>query len=474
MALKGHTKIQLFDAKTGELVQETNDDNMVTNAISRLINPPLDFLVGDVSLNAVLSKTLPIQTVGMGGVMVFSNKIEEDPNHVFASNSDVSIGHAGSAYSGTNTKRGTYNANESKALSNGYRNVWDFGTDRANGDISCVCLTSKIGGDTGIDGNNDSNYGRQYISSYSIGGWAGSNFLPAGIIEKGKFCGAYINGNTINLNYYQGFDSDKIPLAKSSSVSSTLYKSVSITCENYNVSGTNTNFYTDDEGILKVWGRNYTSLGSGIYQIDISYASVNILNGTKVDDKKITVDFSTFPAGRYAFGTTGYYADTYFYPCSAMKNYIVAYAKLANPADSSYPWELVLLDYNGNFVKYFNFTHWSNVYSNSALNQYDSYNNRLRITTGTAPRWLTEDGEVVRGVQTNWADNSYSEFRGVYCYKNIYPFYIYGYSYSGSTPEKRFNLYIDYTYLATINNLATTVTKTNGQTMKITYDLTES
>ena len=307
MALKGHTKIQLFDAKTGELVQETNDDNMVTNAVSKLINPPLDFLVGGVSLNTVLSKTLPIQTTAMAGVMVFSNKIEENANHILADNSDVSIGHAGSVYSGTNIKRGTYNTNESKALSNGYRHVWDFGTDRANGDISCVCLTSKIGGDTGIDGNNDSNYGRQSISSSSIGSWADSDFLPAGIIEKGKFCGAYINGNTINLNYYQGFDSDKIPLAKSSSVSSTLYKSVSITCENYNVSGANTNFYTDDEGILKVWYERYTNLGSSIYQIDIHYASVNILNGIKVDDKKITVDFSTFPTGRYRFGPRGYY-----------------------------------------------------------------------------------------------------------------------------------------------------------------------
>ena len=470
MALKGHTKIQLFDAKTGELVQETNDDNMVTNAISRLINPPLDFLVGNVSLNAVLSKTLPIQTVGMGGVMVFSNKIEEDPNHVLAGNSDVSIGHAGSAYSGTNTKRGTYNANESKALSNGYRHVWDFGTDRANGDISCVCLTSKIGGDTGIDGNNDSNYGRQPISGNSIGTWTDDKFLPVGIIEKGKFCGAYINGKTINLNYYQGFDSDKIPLAKSSSVSSTLYKSVSITCENYNVSGTNTNFYTDDEGILKVWGRDYTSLGSGNYQIDIHYASVNILNGMKVDDKKITVDFSTFPSGRYKFGTTGYYAYDYFYLCSAMKNYIVAWAKLANPENSSYPWELVFLDYNGKFVKYYGSSHWSKTNDETC---YDSYNNRLWISGGTAPGWLTEDGELVRGVQISWANSTWSESRGIYCYKNIYPFYIYGYTFPNPT-ESSFNLYIDYTYLATINNLATTVTKTSGQTMKITYDITET
>lgn len=466
MALKGHTKIQLFDAKTGELVQETNDDNMVTNAVSRLINPPLDFLVGDVSLNTVLSKTLPIQTTAMSGVMVFKNKIEEDPNHILAGNSDVSIGHAGSAYSGTNTKRGTYNANESKALSNGYRHVWDFGTDRANGDISCVCLTSKIGGDTGIDGNNDSNFGKQGISNSLIGYWSSDNFSPAGIIEKGKFCGAYINGNTINLNYYQGFDSNKIPLNKSSNINSTLYKSVSITCDNYNVSGTNTSFYTDDEGILKAWGIGYTSLESGNYQIDIHYASVNILNGTKVDDKKIKVDFSTFPSGRYRFGTTGYYANNNFRLCSAMKKYIVAWGNLTNPENSSYPWEIVLLDYNGNFVKYLDSFHWKDTNINA---EYDSYNNRLYMSSGTNPTWLTEDGEFVTGVQISWAN--YAHGRGVYCYKDIYPFYIHGYVWSS---DKGFQLYIDYTYLATINNLATTVTKTSGQTMKITYDITET
>lgn len=467
MALKGHTKIQLFDAKTGELVQETNDDNMVTNAVSRLINPPLDFLVGDLNLNTVLSKTLPIQTKAMAGIMVFNNKIEENANHVLAGNSDISIGHAGSAYSGTNTKRGTYNVNESKALTNGYRHVWDFGTDKANGDIRCVCLTSKTGGDTGIDGNNEDNYGRKTVYSSLIGFWNESSFYPAGIIEKGKFCGARINGKTIDLHYYQGFDSNKIPLAKSSSVDSTLYKSVSITCENYNISGTNTNFYTDDEGILKVWDRDYTSLGSSKYQIDIHYAAVNILNGTKVDDKKITVNFSTFPADRYCFGTTGTHAISYFYLCSAMKKYIVACAQLANPENSSYPWELVLLDYNGNFVKYFTFSHWSS--SVDSRLSYDSYSNRLFLHGGTSPRWLTEDGECVIGTQMNLGSDTSD--RGLYCYKEIYPFYIYSYI---NNPKYGFYLGIDYTYLATINNLATAVTKTNGQTMKITYDITET
>ena len=33
MKIKGHTTIELFDAKTGKLVQRTDDDNMLTKAL---------------------------------------------------------------------------------------------------------------------------------------------------------------------------------------------------------------------------------------------------------------------------------------------------------------------------------------------------------------------------------------------------------------------------------------------------------
>lgn len=469
MALKGHTKIQLFDAKTGELVQETNDDNMVTNAVSRLINPPLDFLVEKVSLNTVLSKTLPIQTVGMGGVMVFSNKIEENANHVLADNSDVPIGHAGSAYSGTNKNRGTYNTNESKVLSNGYRNVWDFGTDRANGDISCVCLTNKIGGDVGIDGKNESQYGTTMVSTELIFQTPDAYYRPVAVVAKGKVCAAYMNYTTLKLRYYQGFDSDKIPLAKSSSVGSASYKDVSIAFDNfYNTYERDlTNFYVDDEGILKVFNSNYTDLGKGNYQYDVYYGSANILTGTKLEEKKITVDFSTFPSGRYTVGTTGYQAHSYFGISGVTKKYIVAMARLANPSDNNYPYEKILLDYNGKFVKFFSDKHWNSVSTNVC---YDTYSKNLQYNGAL---WMNEDGLLVYRSNIKFNDNNYSSERMMYCYKDIYPFRLGGYYYSSST-YGGILLYIDYTYLATINNLATTVTKTSGQTMKITYDLTES
>ena len=34
--LKGHAKLELFDARSGELVQKVEQDNMVTNAVSYL------------------------------------------------------------------------------------------------------------------------------------------------------------------------------------------------------------------------------------------------------------------------------------------------------------------------------------------------------------------------------------------------------------------------------------------------------
>ncbi|MFR0870098.1 MAG: hypothetical protein ACLSG5_01235 [Oscillospiraceae bacterium] len=62
------------------------------------------------------------------------------------------IGHAGIANTNTDTSIGTYNANESGRIENGkgYRHVWDFASDKANGEISCICLTTKDGGTNGM------------------------------------------------------------------------------------------------------------------------------------------------------------------------------------------------------------------------------------------------------------------------------------------------------------------------------------
>ena len=52
------------------------------------------------------------------------------------------------------------------------------------------------------------------------------------------------------------------------------------------------------------------------------------------------------------------------------------------------------------------------------------------------------------------------------------PLYAYGFM-SANTSYNYFDIYFGYlyTFMSTINNLSTPVTKTNGQTMKITYDI---
>ena len=46
-----------------------------------------------------------------------------------------------SAYTGTNTKRGSFNSNESGEITGGFRNVFDWSTSQGNGTIASVCLT---------------------------------------------------------------------------------------------------------------------------------------------------------------------------------------------------------------------------------------------------------------------------------------------------------------------------------------------
>ena len=82
----------------------------------------------------------------MDRIMLFDENIEENPEIIFKPVNVNIVGHAGSAYSGTNVMRGSYNTNESGEIENGYRHVWDFGTDKANGTIKCLSLTSLNGG----------------------------------------------------------------------------------------------------------------------------------------------------------------------------------------------------------------------------------------------------------------------------------------------------------------------------------------
>lgn len=137
--LKGHTKIILTDVKTGK--QEVHeDDNLVTNALDKIINI-------EVMMNrAMNTDVLPFATNALGGLMLFDDELTEDANNIHFPIEAHLVGYGNEEVNTDDKYRGSYNAQESGLIENGYVSVWDFGTNQANGTIKAVSRTHRWGG----------------------------------------------------------------------------------------------------------------------------------------------------------------------------------------------------------------------------------------------------------------------------------------------------------------------------------------
>ncbi len=144
--MKGEATIQLFDARTGKEKQRITEENLITNFYKRLIEDYLSFWQIDgfsTNLRSFLDYWTPKLT--SSGIILLDTAQPEEPDNIMLSGGKC-IGHAGGAYSGTSSYRGSLNENETGAITNGWQWVWDFATDKANGTIKCACLTTERGG----------------------------------------------------------------------------------------------------------------------------------------------------------------------------------------------------------------------------------------------------------------------------------------------------------------------------------------
>jgi hypothetical protein len=161
MNLKGETKIQLMDAKTGEVVAETSDTNLVTDAVDNILNGALNYVY--LSERNGYSQNGGLQYLNylynnmakdfFGGVLIFSKEIEESTSHIIPSGSEIDacIGCANQTAAITgNTYKGSVNTSETEITTEYAKFVWDFTTEQCNGDIAAICLTSNLGGATGL------------------------------------------------------------------------------------------------------------------------------------------------------------------------------------------------------------------------------------------------------------------------------------------------------------------------------------
>lgn len=452
--LKGHADIFLMDAKTGEVVDERHEDNIVTNAVQDLLS------MNPFGARRGLQEQIPLATGALGGVLLFPNAITESTTDYFAHN-QWPTGYAGqNSDPDGNPLRGNFNPNESYATSNGYRLVWDFGTADANGDIACICLTHKYGGQ---------NYEQsQYGSSEKYTMYADRiKFLVSGN-ENSQYVSAYNNGYFYRSEWGSGSSGSAASLTIRKWAASPHRQPVNRSFDFENstteyIDLSNTHVIVPGSGSGgSYWKRNeyWDKYGMRIFSTD---------------------DLSTMSTGYWYVTTVGYdgtvsevaipygdmsdikpYAPTLVYNgwcyiawsrtvSGTIKNGFYA-VELANTSN------IIELE--------------SSITGHSLANNSSQFAWRADVNTpiahydiGGSNRWrvVVDDGKIL----AEWNIPNASSFTSQ-TYGNFGPYIIPFNTSSGN------ELNMKTTYLATINNLGTPITKTADRTLKIVYTLTEA
>lgn len=150
MKIKGHTTIELFDAKTGKLVQRTDDDNMLTKALFYFYDS--GGITNPAAFNAAAMRSDALHHL-LGGVMCLDTALTES-DELIRIPKGVGMT-ANGAYnvlnSGNPPELGSWSELESGwQQDNSYKMVWNFNTAQGNGTVACVCLSSLYGAFEGI------------------------------------------------------------------------------------------------------------------------------------------------------------------------------------------------------------------------------------------------------------------------------------------------------------------------------------
>lgn len=151
MKIKGHSKIELTNANTGQK-ECYEDDNMITNALQLYLNDLGEFNISPIYMTEVRGNLIGSL---LGGVLAFDSHITENANNIICPTGVgmTANGAYGVVSNDSVTEMGSYNSAESGWTSDGkYKLVWDYTTTQGNGIINCLCLTSANHGYIG-EGN---------------------------------------------------------------------------------------------------------------------------------------------------------------------------------------------------------------------------------------------------------------------------------------------------------------------------------
>lgn len=508
MALKGTTKIELTNVKTGEK-EVIEKDNLVTNAVASILgeNPFAWQLKSNFSTGTFLANMIPLCPNLFGGILLFENAIPEEENRFFAQSDNPVVGYSSSNVNDkTDILRGSMNLNESGALDShdGYRFVFDFTTAQANGTISALGMTSKWGGMSGYGSNEWANTQSPNVFRKN----ASISSISAGYIfktllhydeETGIATSMYVSSqktitvtrvllHTKDWRLIKWMDPTDTAIIDTQTIETTTFASATVT-------GTERYYHLCDGGDGYVWGFEHSGNAKGNSSGSATLNWIKIkLDDLSFEEGTWTIGAKLYPMGERYADVIGYGAKTYEKAnCVVLDGclYCIDYNKsglyrinLANITDIKY------IGHPDGTVQLFNTTSTTSAYYREGAANLIVVGNRVCMWNG----WLNGETIVKNAFNINiisyddeflhdgWINNTniaatpFRNSTGMYALK-LGPMSLH---YNASRPHGsgyktniHARLLLAAPYLATINNLPTPVQKTADKTMKITYILRE-
>ena len=449
--MKGKTIIELTDVKTKKK-EVLKDDNLVTDVLEKILTLNPNGLLTNINKDTFY----PIVEKIVGGILLFKDKITEDKNTSFVSTSNECIGYAGQVEGvQENPLQGSFNKQESKATSNGYKFVWDFGTSKANGKISSVCLTNAKagGGYFGTKSNGETNRIKLGEDKYLI--------KDTDTEMKKKYV------NVVEANFEENYivsivpESDHLRIIKSREplLNFRLDDSLSFLDEK-NITETKIKYkksYGTYGVCIYVDAENYyllkTSTSGG--NTNVTKLKINKENNSIEETEFILENVKIENIGSYSLDYDYYRTiksvlrGGYVYAVSTDEKYVVKFA-INNPVDVT------------------------------------KIEPKFTLKTGSVSSHTTGCGMYILGdmiIGTNFTidkndkvtEIAQSDLSTIECIPLNYGPFLLGYFANGESSGDKYLrkvLYLITPYSATINNLSKTVEKTADKTMKITYYLT--
>ena len=493
MKIKGKTIIELTDVSTGT-TETFEDNNMITNAMANFWNPFGAF--GNYPANDDNINSLQPWNWLTGGIMLFNGAITENTETTFMPAGIQMTGNGAKdiSNSGNVSNMGSYNVNESGVTKNGntvvVKYVYDFLTSQANGTIASVCLTSKAGGYMGMGNVTSREKDQKFnLETYQSGSYGNEKkpYLSFNSYSYAPYCclgyPVYNEDAMYIVNpqsvYYAGSSYEDqramhwsqngkikvhkmragfktIGLLDGSNIDHTKQSwEVAVPQEILTFMGSDvryTNVFSDafNRAIYIVFNKNNyeVSAGASFYVMkigsDMNATAYQLTNNTGF---RLYTGDNGSNSGYRRVAFDGEYMYAWGYVSSS--NYKLFKIKIS---DSTQVFETAVT--NSSTAGIFMLAQGLIGIEGDWISSYDYYNASIYDTVNDTVKYTNGYGLSVRRL-TPFADK-----KGIYIEDSLI------------SNDVAYKVIKDPRFLATVNNLATPVTKTAEKTMKVTYTLT--